>query len=1034
MKLERFDSLDEYRQDSVVDRLSSSIFIAAEVQPQVEKQMGFEASLLNHISQAVIATDRKGRITYWNRHSEILYQWQASEVISENIDKIIILPQKSSEQARRIIRVLLDRGQWTGQILLQRKDGNRFWVEVTYSTIKESNGKIAGFVGIFINISNSKETNSAWQPNQTTQFLLDAIPDAIFLLNKDGIYLDYKAPPNFKLQLPANELLGKKVSEILPKPIANKASKIIKEASISKKIETFEYQINNGKKYDFEARIVPVLNEEIVLIVRDVTERKQAERQLAKSEERYRIVSELTSDFAYAARIDSEGRFITDWITGAFSRISGFSWEEIKARNGWQTLIHPDDMPIFSERLQTILCWQSDISEYRIFTKEGKIRWLRDYSQPVYCDDKERVLLIYGAAQDITERKQAEEALRQQTERERLLGMMQERIRQSLNVDEIISQAVAEVRSFLQVERVAIYQIDRKNGGKFIVESIAPNCSSVLNVYCNDTCFNSKYIEKFQQGQISAIDDIKIANVSECHKKLLEKINIRANLVVPIVFNKQLWGLLCAHQCSESRHWQPFEIELLQNLASTLALAIQQSSLFKQISRLNAELESQVQERTAQLQQALELETMLKRITDKVRDSLDENQILQTAVRELATGLNISSCNAAIYDLEKGTSTIRYEYAVSIPGEQGRVAQMGKWPEIYNQLLRKEYFQFCSIVPNPVRGLVSMFTCPIFDNEGVLGDLWLINHKEYAFRELEIRLVQQVANQCAIAIRQARLYRAEQARVAELEKLNLLKDDFLSTVSHELRTPMANMKMAIQMLKIAPSPERQERYLQILKSECDRETELINDLLDLQRLEAESYPLSLAESVNLQEWLPSIVEPFLSRVQERSQNFQFKLSPNVPPLLTDRAGLGRIVVELLNNACKYTPSGGGIILQVEYYPNGRGIGTTSSDNEGEPNSLINHSKSSVTVHNQVPLTVFNVSNEVEIPVAELPHLFRKFYRVLQADLWKQGGTGLGLALVQKLVEQMGGNIKVESGNGWTHFDVELPHKVQENII
>ena len=71
--------------------------------------------------------------------------------------------------------------------------------------------------------------------------------------------------------------------------------------------------------------------------------------------------------------------------------------------------------------------------------------------------------------------------------------------------------------------------------------------------------------------------------------------------------------------------------------------------------------------------------------------------------------------------------------------------------------------------------------------------------------------------------------------------------------------------------------------------------------------------------------------------------------------------------------------------------------------------------------------MLTVSNEVEIPPAELPHLFKKFYRVLQADLWKQGGTGLGLALVQKLVEQMRGNINVESCNGWTTFCIALPN-------
>ncbi|MBV9385639.1 MAG: GAF domain-containing protein, partial [Chroococcidiopsidaceae cyanobacterium CP_BM_ER_R8_30] len=197
-------------------------------------------------------------------------------------------------------------------------------------------------------------------------------------------------------------------------------------------------------------------------------------------------------------------------------------------------------------------------------------------------------------------------------------------------------------------------------------------------------------------------------------------------------------------------------------------------------------LEHQVQERTRQLQQALDFEARLKRITDKVRDSLDESQIVQAAVKELALGLSVGCCNIALYNLEQGTSTICYEYAISIPASQGRIAQMANYPELYRQLLQNQYFQFCSIVPHPYRGRVAMFASPISDDQGVIGDLWLINQKDHVFSESEIRLVQQVTNQCAIAIRQARLYQAATAQVAELEKLNRLKDDFLSTVSHEL--------------------------------------------------------------------------------------------------------------------------------------------------------------------------------------------------------------------------------------------------------
>ncbi|MGA9379197.1 MAG: GAF domain-containing protein, partial [Phormidium sp.] len=793
------------------------------------------------------------------------------------------------------------------------------------------------------------------------------------------------------------------------------------EAALSTgEMQLFEYQLlRKGKNCDFEARIIRSKPDQVLAIIRDITERKSANEKLAKSEDRYRIVSELISDFAYAAKIDRNSNFKTDWMTGAVSRITGYSCQEMANRGGWQSLIYPEDLPNYLERIQKLLCWQSDISEYRIITKEGEIRWLRDYRQPVYCEDKERSLVVYGAAQDITERKQAEEALRQQTERERLLGMIHERIRQSLKIDEILGQAVAEVRSFLQIERVSIYQVNENGDGEFVVESVAANCRSIIGLPFRDDCFKTKYVEKYKQGGISAIDDIYQANLTTCHRAILEQLEIRANLIVPIVFNNKLWGLLCAHHCTEARHWQPFEIESLQQLSLKIAIAIAQSELYQQIKKLNEELEIQVQERTAELQKALEIEASLKRITDKVRDSLDENQILQTAVRELAIGLGMNSCNASVYDLEKGTSTICFEYVISGPQYKGRVAQMANFPELYhNQLLEKQYFQFCSIPINPERGRVAMLACPIVDNQGVLGDLWLVNHHDYGFSELEIRLVQQVANQCAIAIRQARLYQAAQAQVEELAKLNQLKDDFLSAVSHELRTPMTNMKMAIQMLKIAPPGDRQQRYLQILQSECNRETELINDLLDLQRLEAASYPISLEEAINIPEWLPIIVEPFISRVQERGQILETEMALDIPVLITDRAGLGRIIAELLNNACKYTFSGGKIILNVCQQENI----TLTTETEAKPNDLISE-KSENSVSN---IIYFTVSNQAEIPAEELPNVFKKFYRVPKADLWKQGGTGLGLALVKKLVEQMHGDITVESTAGWTTFSVKLP--------
>jgi signal transduction histidine kinase len=240
------------------------------------------------------------------------------------------------------------------------------------------------------------------------------------------------------------------------------------------------------------------------------------------------------------------------------------------------------------------------------------------------------------------------------------------------------------------------------------------------------------------------------------------------------------------------------------------------------------------------------------------------------------------------------------------------------------------------------------------------------------------------------------------------------------------------------MLKASPTAEKTQRYLEILHAECNRESELINDLLDLQRLETVSYPLLLSETLNLKEWLPSVIAPFRVRTQQNQQILQINLANDLPLLVTDRASVERIVAELLNNACKYTPAGGEIVLSVSHQNSGVrtqepalrsrkkvGKSTGSGDARGEqPLVPLTFSHSPLTPHS---CTILNISNQAEISAVELPRIFEKFYRIASGDRWKQGGTGLGLALVQKLVEHLQGTISVNSSEGWTTFVVQLPH-------
>jgi signal transduction histidine kinase len=439
------------------------------------------------------------------------------------------------------------------------------------------------------------------------------------------------------------------------------------------------------------------------------------------------------------------------------------------------------------------------------------------------------------------------------------------------------------------------------------------------------------------------------------------------------------------------------------------------------LQRLNTTLEVQVEDRTAQLQQALNFEDLLKRITDKVRDSLDQSQILQTVVRELANGLDLPGCDVALYDLDAQTSTILYEHLRSpIASAQGKVIPFAQEFEVYDRLLKSQWIQFCLLFPagniRPQQYQMTILACPLVDDQGILGDMWLFKSSLSYFTVSEVRLVQQVANQCAIALRQSRLYERAQDQVEELERLNRLKDDFLSTVSHELRTPMSNIKMATQMLEInlkrlgtldsklsdgesSPVP----RYFQILKDEGQREINLINNLLDLSRLEAKQKPLNLS-TLDPNTWLEHIIQPFLERARNHQQHLSLEIQTQLPEMTTDLTELERVLHELLNNACKYTPAGESIQVIA------RMQAETLHETLAEASSI-----------------VFSVVNTgTEIPLAERDRIFDKFYRIPSNDPWKHGGTGLGLALVKGLVERLQGSIELVSGAGKTAFIVRLP--------
>jgi PAS domain S-box-containing protein len=419
-----------------------------------------------------------------------------------------------------------------------------------------------------------------------------------------------------------------------------------------------------------------------------------------------------------------------------------------------------------------------------------------------------------------------------------------------------------------------------------------------------------------------------------------------------------------------------------------------------QINDLKAKLELEKQNHKNQLQQVRNFEALVRRMTEQIRDSLDETQALQTVTQELAQLLNLERCQIELYSTCETLVTITYEYSINLPRCQGLTRQIADRLEVYQPLLQKQPLQFLEMVSGsqPKLLVMSQMACPIFDPQGILGNIWLTRPSPEAFDEFEIELVQQVASECAIAIRQAQLYKQTQAQVKELEKRDRLKNQFLRTLSQELRTPITSISLAVQTLESVLTPaeiseiEIVPQLLQILHNECGRESKLINDLLTLTYLEAKPEPPTLI-AIDLQSWLHPIIESFRDLANCQRQQLNLKVDHGLPLLETDITDLERIVTELLNHACKYTPPGESITVSAHL------------------------------IGDAVELNITN--SGIELTSNELSQIFEPFYHLDKHDPWKHSGTGLELALVQKMVRHLGGSIYVESAAGQTTFTVKF---------
>lgn len=218
---------------------------------------------------------------------------------------------------------------------------------------------------------------------------------------------------------------------------------------------------------------------------------------------------------------------------------------------------------------------------------------------------------IISIIRDLTEQKHLENLRQVESEKARLLAAISQRIYQSLNLNEILSATVTEVREFLKADRVIIHHFLPNWDSSIIVEAVTPDFPAMMGFIIHDPFILEKhYLPQYQQGESRAIADINTSGLDRRLTHLLTFFQVKARLAVPILKNtadyasqnpalskrksqsqNPLWGLLIAHQCSGSREWQPAEIELLNVVATQVAIAIQQSKLHQQLQEAQHKLQ-----------------------------------------------------------------------------------------------------------------------------------------------------------------------------------------------------------------------------------------------------------------------------------------------------------------------------------------------------------------------------------------------------------------------------------------------------------
>ncbi len=418
-------------------------------------------------------------------------------------------------------------------------------------------------------------------------------PHSIWLYNqKNGQFLDVNEAAVIQYGYSREEFLQMQITDIHPPEDVVLLRKYLTEKNSGTNLSgQWKHRQKNGKiihvetvthaiKYgEYDAHLVDII---------DITERKEIEKTLQENEARFQAIYQSIPVPLIISRL-SDGLIL--YANPELLQIFCCSAEDLVNRPVSDLYYEPAER----KAILAALTQDESVQNYELLLKrvDGTYFWAIASFQYLSFHGESAILAVFS---DITKRKQAELVFKAQAEREQLMGTVAQRIRQSLNLQDILNTTVEEVRDLLRVDRVVVYQFAPDMSGTIVAESVGAGWTVALGVKIEDTCFQTGGGVEYRQGCKRAIANIYEAGLTDCHLHLLEQFEVKANLVVPILLKIDeentgscLWGLLVAHQCSSSRDWEDNQLDLLDQLTVQIAIAIQQSSIYQQAQNEIAE-------------------------------------------------------------------------------------------------------------------------------------------------------------------------------------------------------------------------------------------------------------------------------------------------------------------------------------------------------------------------------------------------------------------------------------------------------------